>query len=73
VQLNQLILWWGLFLVSNGILGVAFGLLVKGGPFAKLRVPPMLSTFLMIIGLTMFLVAGRQNLLQATINFALGG
>lgn len=70
---GQLILWWVLFLVSNGILGVAFGLLVKGGPFARLRVPPMLSTFILIVGLTLFLVAGRQNLLQETINFILPG
>ncbi|MBP2019347.1 protein-S-isoprenylcysteine O-methyltransferase Ste14 [Symbiobacterium terraclitae] len=67
MSLNELVLWWSLFLVSNAILAAATGLLVKAGPFARVRVPALLSTFLFICGLTLFLVAGKQNLLQATI------
>jgi len=67
VSLNELVLWWGLFLISNAVLGLATGLLVKAGPFARVRVPAAFSTFLFICGLTLFLVAGKQNLLQATI------
>lgn len=67
MSLNELVLWWGLFLVSNVILALATGLLVKAGPFARVRVPAVISTFLFICGLTLFLVAGKQNLLQATI------
>ena len=72
MTLTDLIFWWGLFIISNGILGAAFGMLVKGGPFAKMRVSPVASTFLLICGLTLLLVSGKQNLLQATITFALG-
>jgi len=64
---NELILWWVLFLIANAILAVATGLLVKAGPFARVRVPALLSTFLFICGMTLFLVAGKQNLLQETI------
>jgi hypothetical protein len=72
VKLNELVLWWVLFLISNGILGAAVGMLVKGGPFAKTRVPPLVSTFLFVCGLTLFLVAGKQNLLQSTITALVG-
>lgn len=64
---SELILWWVLFLIANGILALATGLLVKAGPFARARVPALFSTFLFICGMTLFLVAGKQNLLQATI------
>ncbi len=72
MSLNQLILWWLLFLVANVILAVATGLLAKVGPFARTRVPPILSTFLFICGMTLFLVAGKQNLLQETIGAIFG-
>lgn len=69
----QLLYWWALFLVSNLLLGASVGMLVKGGPFAKMRIPPAAATFLLICGTTLLLVAGKQNLLQATITFVIGG
>lgn len=69
---SELILWWVLFLIANGILAVATGLLAKVGPFARTRVPALFSTFLFICGMTLFLVAGKQNLLEATIGAIFG-
>ena len=72
MTLTQLLIWWGLFGISNILLGVSVGMMVKGGPFAKMNVPPVLSTFIFICGMTLLLVAGKQNLLQLTINFMTG-
>ena len=47
-------------------------LLAKAGPFARLRVPPILSTFILICGMTLLLVSGKQNLLQETITAIFG-
>lgn len=73
MTLTTLLYWWGLFAISNVLVGAAVGMLVKGGPFAKVRVSPMVSTFLFICGLTLLLVSGKQNLLQSTITFITGG
>jgi hypothetical protein len=73
MALQDLLLWWGLFLVSNVLLGASIGMLVKGGPFRKVSVPPAAATFVLVCGLTLMLFAGKQNLLQATINFLTGG
>jgi len=73
MALQELLLLWGLFLLSNVLLGAAVGMLVKGGPFAKVSVPPAAATFVLVCGLTLMLVAVKQNLLQATINFLIGG
>ncbi len=68
MNLTQLIISWAIFGASNILLGASVMMLIKGGPFAKRPVPPALATFIFIVGLTMALVGGKQNLLQATIS-----
>lgn len=67
-----LINWGGLGLCS-GLLGASVGMLMGAGPFAKIRVPAVLATFLFVVGMTGTLVFGKQNLLQATLSFFTGG
>ncbi|MEW8979054.1 MAG: hypothetical protein AB2385_11650 [Symbiobacterium sp.] len=69
---TELLMWWVLFLISNVVLAASVGLLAKAGPFARLRVPPILSTFILICGMTLLLVSGKQNLLQETITAIFG-
>lgn len=73
MTLQELLLWWGLFLLSTVLMGAAIGMLAKGGPFARISVPPAAATFVLVCGLTLMLVAGKQNLLQATVEFLIGG
>ncbi|MFZ5814117.1 MAG: hypothetical protein ACOY93_02265 [Bacillota bacterium] len=73
MTLRELLIWWALFGVSNILLGASVGMLVKGGPFAKMKVRPELATFIFVCGMTLLLVAGKQNLLQATITFFFPG
>lgn|GEM_PF-2082367 len=73
MELGQLILYWVIFGISNILLGLSVMMLTKGGPFARLRVPPAVATFLFICGMTALLFGGKQNLLQSTINFFLQG
>lgn len=72
MTLMNLLILWGLFGISNVLVGASVGMLVKGGPFAKTRVSPMLATFIFVCGMTLLLVAGKQNLLQHTITFVTG-
>lgn len=72
MNLVQLLIWWALFGLSNILLGASVGMLVKGGPFAKKPVPPVVATFIFVCGMTLLLVAGKQNLLQITINLITG-
>jgi hypothetical protein len=72
VTLQQLLTYWVALGVFSGMLGASVGMMWGAGPFAKRRVPPVLATFLFIVGMTGTLVFGKQNLLQATITFFTG-
>lgn len=62
---------WIFFLVTNAILGASVMMLWKGTlppPAGNVKVHPVLSTTLFVIGMTGLLVFGPPDLLQKTIN-----
>lgn len=73
MDLTTLILNWGGLGIFSGLLGASVGMLMGAGPFAKIRVPAVLATFLFVAGMTGTLVFGKQNLLLNTITFFTGG
>lgn len=73
MALVPLLITWALFGLSNILLVASILMLAKAGPFAKKRIGFVPATGLFVIALTLLLVSGKQNLLQATITTLIGG
>lgn len=61
---------WAFMIVSSGMLGASVLMLWKGTlppPMTNVKVPAVLSTFVLIVGMTGLLVFGDQDLLQKTL------
>lgn len=74
MQIPLLAKWLGVF-VFSGLLGGSVLMLFKGTlppPFSKTRVHPVVSTAVFVLGMTGLLFFGEPELLQNTINLALG-
>jgi len=74
VQIPLVVKWIGVF-VFSGLLGGSMMMLFKGTlppPLTKVRVNPIVSTSLFVLGMTGVLLFGEPELLQNTINLALG-
>lgn len=66
----DLLIKWGLFLVSQALLGGSLMMLIKGTmppPMTHKKVAPVVATGVFVVALTMMLVFGTPELLQDTI------
>lgn len=74
MQLPLIVKWIGV-MVFSGLLGASSLMLWKGTlppPFSKIRVSPLFSTSLFVLGMTGLLVFGEPELLLNTINALTG-
>jgi hypothetical protein len=70
--IKHLLIYWTGFGISNILLGASIMMLVKGTlppPMTHKKANPVLSTSILVVGLTMMLVFGTPALLQETIEF----
>jgi hypothetical protein len=66
---------WALFGLSQALLGASVMMLAKGTlppPFTHKKASPVFATFQMIVGLTMMIWFGREDLLKDTLGRVFG-
>lgn len=70
--IQHLLIYWTGFGISNILLGASIMMLLKGTlppPMTHKKASPVISTGILVVGLTMMLVFGTPALLQETIEF----